>query len=148
MTKILHHVILDNPLEDVFAYASDWTKWGDWFEGVSNFEPITKTKKGNGTIYRYQARLIGSTSTLETEIHDFVENKGWNGIARKGFPHKTLWQFDKVNENTRFTYGLEYKLPIPLIGTLLDSLFLKPMWDKIIRKSLQNLREKLQQQKA
>lgn len=142
MPRISHNVIIDSPLEDVFAYASDWEKWTEWFEGVADFKPITKLKRGNGTIYRYKAKYIGFSATIETEIHEFVENKGWTGIAHNGLPHKTFWQFENINGKTGFTYGLEYKVPIPFIGSMLDKLIMKPMWERIIRKSLQNLQEK------
>ena len=145
MTKIVHSIILHAPLEEVFEYVSDWRKWEEWFEGVSNFEPTTKTKKGNGTRYKYKANLMGLKATVETEIHDFVENQGWRGVAVRGMPHETYWNFEKIKGDTKFTYGLEYSLPIPIIGNSLDSLLLKPQWNKIIINSLQNLAKKFNQ---
>jgi carbon monoxide dehydrogenase subunit G len=145
MNKIVHSIILRAPLEEVFEYVSDWEKWEEWFEGVSNFEPTTITQKGNGTRYKYKAKLMGFKATLETEIHDFIENEGWRGQVIKGMPHETYWNFEELNGNTKFTYGLQYSLSIPIIGTSLDSLLLKPQWNRIIKNSLQNLANKFNQ---
>jgi len=141
MTRIEHSTVIQAPVQDVFSYAADWQKWPDWFEGVSDFRATTDLKQGNGARYAYKARLMGVSAHVETEIHEFVQNTGWKGVATKGMPHKTQWIFEPQADNTKFTYVLEYQLPIPLVGSLLDSLFIKPQWDKIICKSLENLKK-------
>ena len=140
MTKIEYSIVIAAPVEKVFAYASDYTKWQDWFEGVSKFKPTTQTTKGNGTRYAYKANMMGMTVGFETEIFDFVENEGWKGKVIKGMPHQTFWNFESVDSGTKMTYALEYALDIPLIGKWLDNTFMKPQWEKIISKSLKNLK--------
>jgi hypothetical protein len=51
MTKIEKSIIINKSIDEVFTYASDWEKWSDWFEGISDFMPTTETKKRNGTKY-------------------------------------------------------------------------------------------------
>ena len=143
MTRIEKSIVIKKTIDEVFNYASDWEKWSDWFEGVSDFKPTTETKKGNGTRYSYKANVMGLNMKVETEIHDFVANKGWIGKATKGLPHQTQWIFEKIDEGTKFTYVLEYKLPIPILNHLLDKFIVKPQWVKILEKSLQNLNQKL-----
>ena len=144
MFQAEHSIVIDAPAEKVFAYASDWRKWHEWFEGVSSFTPTTVTEKGTGTRYAYKATVMGIRIPVEIEIHDYVENEGWNGVSTKGAPHKTRWRFDTIGNRTRFTYGLEGHLPVPVLGKLLDRFFLQSQWDKIIVKSLVNLKTKLQ----
>ena len=144
MTKIEKSIVIPAPVEMVFEYTSNYKKWDLWFEGVSKFIPTTVTTRGNGTRYAYQAKMMGLTVGLETEIHDFVENKGWTGKATKGMPHQTFWNFESVDSGTKMTYALEYDLKIPLIGNWLDNIFIKPQWVKIIGKSLENLRIKME----
>ena len=36
---------------------------------------------------------------------------------------------------------MTYKMPIPILGNILDKLFMIPAWEKIIEKPLQNLKE-------
>ena len=144
-TRIENSIIIKKNIDEVFSYASDWEKWSDWFEGVSDFKPMTETKKGNGAHYTYKAKMMGLNVQVDTEIHKFVTNKGWIGKSTKGIPFETQWVFETNDEGTKFTYVLEYKLPIPLLGPLFDKFILKPQWIKIIEKSLQNLNQKFSQ---
>jgi hypothetical protein len=141
MTRISRSVLIDTPLKEVFEYASDWRVWADWFEGVSSFRPTTEVVRGNGARYEYKAQLMGIPARVETEIHDFVENSGWTGVATKGMPHRTQWIFESEDDGTRFTYLLEYEFPVPFLGPLIDRYFLKREWCRILEKSLQNLRQ-------
>ncbi len=142
MTHIEHTITIEAPIEEVFNYAADFRKWSEWFDGVSDFKATTKITQGNGARYAYKARLMGFSARIETEVRDFIPNRGWRGIATRGMAHRTFWNFEQVGNGTRFTYALEYQLPIPLLGSLLDSLFMKPQWDKIITNSLNNLRRR------
>lgn len=140
MTRIADSVVVDAPLEAVFAYASDWRQWPEWFVGVSDFRPTTAVTRGDGARYAYRASLMGIPATVETEVRGFAENRGWTGIATRGLPHRTHWRFEAKGDSTRFTYELEYHLPVPLLGALLDSLVLKRQWRRVVRRSLHNLR--------
>lgn len=140
MTEIIRSVIIKAPIERVFNYASDYQKWPEWYEGVSNFNPVTEMIRGNGTKYVYNAKIFGMNATAGTEIKQFKENEGWIGKSFKGFEHKTLWSFKKLNGETEFTHGLFYKVPWYLGGKLGDNKLLKPAWIKIIENSLQNLK--------
>lgn len=139
MTHIEHTVLIQAPVEKVFSYAADYRTWSEWFEGVSDFKSTGTISQGNGARYSYKAQLLGVSAAVETEIHDFEVNRGWKGTATKGMPHRTQWIFERVDEGMRFTYILEYQMPVPLLGPILDSLFMKPAWKKLIQKSLNNL---------
>ena len=148
MTRIESSVEIRAPLSQVFAYASDWRKWEDWWVGVSDFRPTTEFTRGNGTRYAYKAWIAGITLNLEAEIHEFAENVGWRAVGTKGVPHKTQWVFEGRGERTRLTYMLEYTLPVPLLGPLLDVLFMRPGWRRRLEKSLQNLKGLFERQES
>lgn len=140
MTRIEASAIIPAPSEEVFRYASDWRQWAEWFEGTSGFRPTTEIARGNGACYSYKARLLGLEARVETEITEFIEGRGWKGVARKGIPHTTWWLFEPVGAHTRFTYAQEYRIPIPAVGKLLDVVFVRRQWRRIIAASLENLR--------
>jgi len=141
MTHIEHSIIIEAPVEQVFNYAADYRKWCEWFEGVSDFKPTTLITQGNGARYAYKARVMGIAAPVETEIHDFIHNRGWTGISTKGLAHRTHWTFEPIGNRTKFTYAMEYQLPVPLLGSLLDSLVARPQWRKILERSLNNLKQ-------
>ena len=107
---------------------------------MSGFRPTTEVTRGDGTRYAYRAWIAGLTLNLETEIHDFVEKVGWRGVVTKGPPHRTKWLFEGKGATTQLTYTLEYSLPLPVIGPLLDSLLMRPGWQHRLERSLQNLK--------
>jgi uncharacterized membrane protein len=141
MIRVEHTITIEAPVEQVFNYAADFRKWHEWFQGVSDVRNTTATVQGNGARYAYRVSIMTTSTTVETEIHDFVPNQGWTGIATKGIPHRTKWIFAPVGSATEFTYVVEGRLPVPLLGPLCDSLFLKPQWEKIVQNSLSNLRQ-------
>jgi len=144
MTWVVSSVEIAAPVQDVFAYASDWQRWEEWWVGVSGFRPTTGVTRGNGTRYAYKAWLAGVGVEVETEIHDFVENVGWRGVVTRGAPHATRWVFEPAGAGTRFTYVLEYRLPVPLLGPLLDALLVRPGWQRRLDRSLANLKARFE----
>ena len=139
-TRLIASVEVNAPRDDVWAFASDWHHWDSWWAGVSGVRPTTECTRGNGTRYAYRAWIAGLTLNLETEIHDFVEKTGWRGVVTKGPPHGTQWLFEDLGTTTRLTYTLEYSLPIPVLGPLLDALLMRPGWQRRLDTSLRNLK--------
>lgn len=139
VTRVESSVEIAAPVEAVFAFASDWRTWEEWWVGVSGFRPTTGVTRGNGARYAYRARVAGVAVEVETEVHDFVENAGWRGVGTRGMPHAARWVFEPAGAGTRFTYVLEYRLPVPLLGPLLDALLLRPGWRRRLDRSLANL---------
>ncbi|MFO7697169.1 MAG: SRPBCC family protein [Anaerolineae bacterium] len=143
MKPVEHSVVVQAPLEQVFAYTSDYRKWPEWYTGVGEATPTTQTTRGNGTRYAYKARMMGMWAAVETEIHDFEENRGWTGVGTKGLPHRTHWTFEPLGTGTRFTHAVECTVPVPLLGPLLEGL-LRPEWERILSSSLTNLQRHFQ----
>ena len=44
--QIEDSIVVAAPLNEVFAYASDWQHWAEWFKGVSDFRPTTAIERG------------------------------------------------------------------------------------------------------
>jgi len=140
MTKIEASIEINKPVRDVFAYASDWKDWAEWREGVADLKPTSEIEKGNNARFAYKALVAGLKFNLETEIHYYKENSGWQGIVNKGFPHKMQWLFENKVSKTNVTYIIEYSPPWFLIGPLLNFFVLKPNWQRMLEKTLNNLK--------
>jgi uncharacterized membrane protein len=144
MTKVEVSIEINRSVSDVFAYASDWKHWEKWREGTSGLKPITKIEKGNNARYAYKATIGFMIFNLETEVHYFKENVGWQGIVLNGFPHKMNWLFENNAGKTKVNYVVEYSPPLFLIGPLLDFFILKPNLQRMLEKSLKNLKAQLE----
>ena len=145
LTKVEASTEINKPIRDVFAYASNWKHWKEWRVGAYDIKPVTDGGIGNSTRFTYQAHVAGMTFNLETEIHYFKENTGWQGIVRKGLPHKMQWTFENKVNITKVTYAIEFGTPWFFIGPFLDFFILKPNWQRMIEKSLDNLKNHLEQ---
>jgi hypothetical protein len=139
MPTLTRSIIIEAPIHEVFKYAADWRYWPDWYDGFSDVSPITEVEIGNGAIYAYRMWVLGVPFKAQTEVHDFVENRGWSGRRVEGVPHKTTYVFEDLKPHTRFTTSISYSLPIPILGRVLCSLFFNRAWRRILEKSLSNL---------
>ena len=141
MIRVEHSTIIQAPVEQVFSYAADYRKWPEWYEGVSDVTTTTVVTEGNKARYAYRVRVLAVSASVETEIHDFVQNRGWTGVSTRGIPHRTTWIFEAIGPATRFTHAVEGHVPVPLLGALFDSMFLEPQWHKIVKNSLNKLKQ-------
>ena len=139
MPTLERSIIIEAPIHDVFEYAADWHYWPDWYVGFTDVSPVTEVERGNGAIYTYKMWVLGLPFKAQTEVHNFVENKGWSGRRIRGVPHKTTYVFEDLNPRTKFTTIIYYSLPIPILGPVLCSLVFNRAWRRILEKSVKNL---------
>lgn len=144
MPTLERSIVIEAPIQEVFAYAADWKTWPDWYDGFTDVSVITEIEKGDGAIYAYKMWVFGVPFKAQTEIHDFVANKGWSGRRVRGVPHRTNYVFEDLSPHTRFTTSIYYSLPIPILGPVLCSLFLDRAWRRILERSLNNLKARFQ----
>jgi uncharacterized membrane protein len=140
MTEIKQSINILAPLNKVFEYASDYRKWPEFFRGLSEVKPVTEATRSDGARFIYKVAVLGMKVTVGTEFQQFKENEGWIGKSFKGIEHQTQWIFKKANGNTEFTFIQKYKFPIYFGGKLIDQMFARPEWIKIIDHSLHNLK--------
>lgn len=144
MARIERSIEIHKQVEEVFQFTANWQNLPKFCEEFSDLKPTTEKTWGNGARFAFKVKVLGVTVALESEIHNFVENKGWTGVSVKGLEHQSHWLFAPRNNKTEFTYILDYKMPIPIISSVLDNLFIKKHWEKLTEKWLQNLKRILE----
>ena len=141
MNRIERSIRINAPAEKVFQFAADYQNWEVFFVGVSDVKPTTEKTWGDGSGFAYKATVMGIPMPVRTEIHSFVENKGWRGKSFKGLvEHRTQWIFEPVDAGTEFTFAVDYKMSVPVLGDILDRLIVQREWEVIVEGSLQNLK--------
>ena len=145
MTEIKRSIKIGAPVNKVFEYASNYQKWSEFFEGVTDVKAITEMTRGDGAKFIYKVKVLGMRVTVGTEFHRFKENKGWIGKSFKGIEHQTQWIFEKSNGDTEFTFIQNYKFPAYLGGRFINKMFANPEWIKIIEHSVQNLKRLMEE---
>lgn len=142
MRSVKGEVLILAPVHEVFAYASEWREWPRWFEGVGRIHPLTANTQGNGAQFRYRAFYFGLPVTVETEIHDFEEDRGWRGVTLRGPRSQTAWGFEAVPNGTMFSFELQYELP-PGLG-FLDGIIMRPAWQRALERTALNLKQRVE----
>jgi uncharacterized membrane protein len=89
---------------------------------------------------------LGTKYEIETEITDEVENKSRTYASVRGAKTGGQWLFKAIDDGTRITYIVEYQLPVPIIGGILDRLFIKPKREVYTFKALQNLKRVMERE--
>jgi len=141
MAKLEKSIEIKAPVTEAFALVvAEWE--GDlsfWQGGVYDWEP-SERPMGDGFVVSYLAKILGLGYRIEMSVQDFQANRGWTAVSRKGPETTGTWRFEALDGSTRFTYRLEYSMPLPLVGGLLDKLLLAPRWARIIDRSLEHLK--------
>ena len=140
MARIVKSVKIKTPVENVFNFTRNWKNYASFYEGIYDWRPTTEITSGKGARFAYRAKALGREYEIETEVMEEVENRKRSFASVHGAETKGEWLFEPLKDGTRITYIVEYKLPIPIIGGILDVLFFKPKRRAHIEKLLQNLK--------
>ncbi len=142
MADIERSIEIPAPPGEVFRFvASEWESTLEfWESGIEEWHPLSAGGLGEGFQVEYVGRMLGVGLKVRMEVRDFQDGRGWTAHSMGGPLVRGDWRFDSVNEGTRFTYRLRYRMPPPLIGLLLDKLLIERRWSSAIEASLGNLK--------
>jgi uncharacterized membrane protein len=143
VTRIKASVEIRAPVEKVSAFVDDWHNFEKWYVEVYDFRPTTEQTSGNGVRYAWKTRILGREIRCEAEAFDYVPNRGSKWRTVKGPESIDQYELEPTAAGTRVTETFDYDIP-PIVGSLIDALFLKPVLTKRIETSLQNLKRILE----
>jgi uncharacterized membrane protein len=143
MTRIRASVEIHVPVEKVSAFVDDWRNFEKWYVGIYDFKPTTEMTTGNGARFSYKVKQLGREIECEAEAFDYVENRGSKWKAVKGPKSVDQYELEPTAGGTRVTETVDYDVP-PVLGSLMDVLFVKPALTRRMEKALQNLKRLLE----
>jgi uncharacterized membrane protein len=143
MAKVGSSVEIDVPLEEVIAFLEDWHNAEKWYEGIYDWTPTTAITTGNGARFSYRTKDLGLEIQYETELYDHVKNRAFKLRSVKGPKVDEQYSFEPIAGGTRVTYAMDYEVPVPIVGSLLDLVVFKSLWAKRVQTNLQNLKRLL-----
>jgi len=107
------------PVATAFAYADDYRNATNWLSGIQKFEPAGDQDQGLGAVFDASMH-VGATLHSTIKVDGWVENELISFEAIKGFPVRSVWNFEAVDENTtRIRAHIHYDLPGGLAGKAL-----------------------------
>lgn len=144
MARIEKSIEIGVPIGKTFDFVTTWQNKLKYFEGVYGWEPTTDKTAGEGARFVYKTKSLGHEYEVEEEISKQVENEKFVLTSIRGLETETQFDFKPLENKTKITITLNYKVPFPVVGGLIDTLMAKPMWDTRIEKTLQNLKRLLE----
>jgi uncharacterized membrane protein len=144
MSKVGSNVEIHVPVEKIIAFLEDWHNTEKWYEGIYDWKPTTENTTGNGARFSYKVKDLGLEIRYETEIYDHIKDQSFKLRSVEGPKVDEHYLFKPIEGGTRVTYSMDYEVPVPIIGGLLDALVIKSIWAKRVHRSLQNLKRLLE----
>src|SRR5262245_19880205 len=131
MPRIEQTLMVEAPVEKVYAVARDVEAFPDFMEDLQSLSVIERSPDGNRTVTEWVAlirefKLIVKWSQEDvwnpkSHRDDFKMLKG-DMDSMSGY-----WQFSNLDGNTQFESVVDYEYNVPLIGPMIKSLIKKKM---------------------
>ena len=130
MSKNQHSVVINAPVERVFAFAADFENDPRWRSEVQRMRYTTGRPVGVGSRAVETARMLRQTLETTTVTTDYEPNRRVAAKSTSGpVPIVASRDFEAVPGGTRFTYTLEGDtsgvLLLRLMGSILTRLYQK-----------------------
>jgi uncharacterized protein YndB with AHSA1/START domain len=124
MATVKKSIKIDAPVEKVFEYATKpeilLEIWPSMVE-VKNIKELPNGGHSFDWVYKMAGmRLNGSSEDIEV-----VPNERTVSLSTGGIESTITWEYQPVDGGTKLTNTTEYKVPIPLLGKLAESIIVK-----------------------
>ena len=129
-------IVINRPVEEVFAYLTDVTNWSRWNEAVGNVVQTPPGPMGLGTTLRGAGEVMGRIMQYSGEILEYDPNKKVVQKMRVGPADiQASWLFEPVEGGTRLTLRSEADTsgPFKVAGPLIDRMVKKQLEENLAR---------------
>jgi carbon monoxide dehydrogenase subunit G len=104
MAKLEISTVINRPVEEVFAFLSDYENNPKWISGSIEVKKTSEGPIGVGATYRTVLMFLGRRIESETELTEYEPNRRHAMKSKSGpFPVENRVTFERVNGGTRVT---------------------------------------------
>lgn len=108
MVRAEESVIVNRPVEEVFAYATDIERFPEWSALVRRAEKLSDGPTGLGTSLRTDVQFLGRQFTSEQVVTEYVPNRLFAGKSISGpIPMTITTAFEPSAGGTRVTQTID-----------------------------------------
>lgn len=137
--------------EQAFEFMAEVSNLPKFHEGISDLQLISDKGRGAGIQFRCKVDIPRKDLLdCEYEVTDFIDYILIAIKTTSGPKSEGIWHFARMagkNIKTRITYTLNYQVPVPIIGGLIDRLFVRRIWTERVENTMQNLKDVLEKEK-
>jgi len=149
MAVLERTITINASVEKVFNFLIKPESWKEIYPKITEIRDVQSLPNGG---YRFSYRFnmfAGMRCEVDTENTDVAVNqrigyKSTCGIkGNKPVELNETISFSPEDGKTKLTYKAEYKVPVPVVGVLIESVLMK-INERMIRTCLNNLKAKIE----
>ena len=142
MSFIKKSIVIDRPTEKVYKFATDPTKWYQWYVGLS--EPENLVGNGEtGTKMDIKYTILGIHLPVKCEVVENTE-KGdcyvWKGKIMGAIDSNQTWTYVPDEESCEVMIDIEYAVPGSVLVKLADAHIVERIQENAMEQTLKNLK--------
>jgi len=123
MPKVERSIIINAPVEKVFAYIEDPMNQLEWLPSLMEVKDVTG--QGVGTHFRWTYKMAGLRFEGESTLTEHVPHERLVAQSKGGIVSTFTWTFEPHDGGTKLNLVVEYTVPVPVLGKLAEALVLK-----------------------
>ncbi len=142
MPRIEKTIVINAPVQDVFAYVANPRNEPEWQINLMSTHDVTG--EGVGQHYRWDFKMAGVLLHGESNVTEYIPNRRYQNQSRGGAASTWTSTFEAQNGGTRWTLSVEYSVPIPVLGKIAEAVLVRQN-DQGLEMSMQSGKDKLEQ---
>lgn len=131
MPRIEQSIIINAPIEKVFAVARDVESFPEIMEDLQSLEVLERSEDGNRTVTAWVGLIREFKMTVKWTQEDVWDPARYRDDFKmlKGDMDRMsgYWQFTALTYGTQFDSVVDYEYNVPLIGPMIKALIKKKM---------------------
>jgi len=123
MIVVKRDIVINAPLERVFAYVSEPTTMSEWMPGLVEVRVVLGT--GAGQQFEWTCKMAGLLLRGQSTVVEFVPNE--RSVHQSIGTIGGIWTYavEPHDAGTLFTIEAEYDIPVPVLGKVAEQLAVK-----------------------
>ena len=117
-------ITINAPVEKVFDYAENPENFTEIWPSLEEVKNIKEQANG-GQSFDWVYKMAGIRLSGSSENIEYVRNERTVARTSGGIESTITWEYQAVDGGTKFTATTEYKIPIPVLGKLAESVIIK-----------------------
>ena len=111
-------------MEKVFEYSTNPKNLPEIWPSLVEVKNIKKLENG-GKSYDWVYKMAGMNFKGSSEDIEVIPNKRVVSTSSVGIESTVKWEYQPVDDGTIMTSTIEYKVPVPLLRKLAESIIVK-----------------------